>query len=1072
MGEMRDPWGGWLVFDTRLSPEVLTAQGAGTFDSTYTQAGPGPGIPEPADEASRWRPQISGAQTNNLRAVTLQGGFAGKKGAAIGYVVDNDALNSDIRGWDEPTVITGWTSSATAWNAGTLTDFAAAVNPISHKIAVLVHGNSAISRSLILDPRANGVGSNIWTNGFNWASAQGLTPPFAMAYDPDVPGRLLVWSGEGAAGTPATIGYYSDDDGTSWSQYTRGWNDTTFTGAGDPMSVAVAAGVDWLMAAGDRQWASSDRGITFEHIADLSGAQEHIRALRTKSGFLVTYIRVSDGFPCCRILPTARTPFSLATEIVVASTDLEEFVTCVDDDGIVYGYGRLDAEADRQRLYRSLDDGATWAAYTWDTYETDDVGYMRHFHLVASTGSLWGIGDAVGESQGWLHVIRYGGWSNVENGPGADGFYFSRRGRFGYGRYTGSGDAARVAAWFPADHPEDHGWSRIGGSGGTRSFTIEPGMRIVTAGSREDYLGGVAATDTNSIVGEAIARIDAAGPTVATSPMYITARISNGTREYGVKIRIGTTSFTVEDLTSGTVRETETHDCTQYTHWRWHVVDSKASVWYRIAGTTKWTLAADEVVLTDGGAGTFDSMQFGHDVGAFANCTSYWRFAAAAAGAEWRYDADPPADLDLDYTDGPRGLFFGKAVPQAAYGRFAVADATDVGEDIGFISGSGGATYFGEIVNLPVAYQHGIEQACPWLSPKPDRTWESTSFAEVKVVWDQGDEQHTWYGGALALVVLNAQPREFVLEVDDGSTGWTTLATLDKGWGSINYTRTGRTLVPRAGTAEIDRYIEEDEWRGGYVVCSTASSPVARRVAHNSPGFWTTDTDKQRVRITLEDVDGSETANGTGQIVHHSGVLVFYATSESQRRRLRVRIASAAVVPGDVYRAGVMAIARVVAFPSTSWDWRRITELSRTSRRGADQVLSVRETGPPRVVLAQGWADGVAAGKMRDIDTDPDYFGVVSTIALGTDEDAWSSPLRLIGGWLESGQIPMVAVAKLPAATGTITDPSLFLYGVLQSDSVSVSNVVGTEGVDEFLRVDAPVLEGIPWRGPARRRTE
>lgn len=1056
MGDKLAPWGGWLVFDTRLTPDVITAQGAGTYDSAYTQAGPGPGHPEPQDSASRWRPQVSGAQSVGLRVVTLQGGFAGRRGASVGYLLESDAANTDIRGWDEPTLLTDWTTTSTAWNNGTIGFWSAAVNPVTHEIVITVRGSS-LQRTLVYQPR-----TDTWTNGYNWAGNQGLVDPVAMAFDPERAERLLMWTGDGTAGDLETIAYSSDDNGASFDFYSRGWNDTTFTGVNDRSTVAVAAGLDWLMTNGSRQWASSDRGVTWESIEDMSADGVEFQALRTASGYAIVYLTDVTSRPAIRLLGSPRTPFSIATEIEIDSTTVDEVVACVAPDGIIYAVAGVDG---RLLVYRSIDDGATWAKYTWEASDNGNTADIVPRALVSAAGALYVIGTSGGTANGWLNVWRLGGWSNVENGPGGDANYNSRRGRHGYGQYGGSGAAATGRAYTPANMPESQGWTRAFALG-TRSLTAVPGLQIATTGANGEQFGHVSGESNLSHVGQAVLAVPTGGTITTNSKVHVSPELSNNVYSYGLAIRIDTDGIRVENG-AGTLLGTAAVACTSKIHIRWHLTKGKGSVWYRLPTTTKWTAVVVDGTVTDTATplGATDGLRWAHRSGGATDTTSVWYMVGWVSGGAFHYDVDSPTDLDDDYADGVRGLFFGKAIPSAASGRVAVPDATASTEGMAFIAAAGGSTRWSEIVSLPVEYQHGIEQACPWLSPKPDRTWESTTTEDdVKVVWDQGANAESWYGGALALVVLNAQPRLFVLEVDDGAGGWTTIGTLDKGWSSINYTRTGRTLVPRAGTATISRYLHEDELAGGYVVMNTAGDPVARRIVHNSAGYLTTDADKQQVRITLDGVDGTETANGSGEIVHHSGIAVFYVTSEAQRRRLRVRIDDDAVVPDGVYRAGVMAIARVVAFPSTSWDWRKILQLSRTTRRGADQVLSARETGPARFVLAQGWADGVAAGKMRTLATDPDYFGVTTGIAVGTDEDAWTSPLQLIATWLESGEVPVVSVSKLPAASGTITDPSLYLYGVLQSDAVSISNVTGTEGVDEQLRVDAPVLESIPWR--------
>jgi len=53
-----------------------------------------------------------------------------------------------------------------------------------------------------------------------------------------------------------------------------------------------------------------------------------------------------------------------------------------------------------------------------------------------------------------------------------------------------------------------------------------------------------------------------------------------------------------------------------------------------------------------------------------------------------------------------------------------------------------------------------------------------------------------------------------------------------------------------------------------------------------------------------------------------------------------------------------------------------------------------------------------------------------------------------------SGQLPLVVLPKIPATYTTITDPSLYLFGVLEG-TVQSAQVVGDEGVSEYVRIES-----------------
>ena len=80
---------------------------------------------------------------------------------------------------------------------------------------------------------------------------------------------------------------------------------------------------------------------------------------------------------------------------------------------------------------------------------------------------------------------------------------------------------------------------------------------------------------------------------------------------------------------------------------------------------------------------------------------------------------------------------------------------------------------------------------------------------------------------------------------------------------------------------------------------------------------------------------------------------------------------------------------------------------------------------------------------------------------VGSAEDTWLSLWGLLAGDLQSGQVPCVLLPKLPAASATILDPTLFHYGLFASDVLEVTGVTGTEGDNEIVRLGSGTFEGL-----------
>lgn len=1044
------------------------AQGVGAFDSAYTQSGPGPGVPEPASATSRWRPYLRGGQSVALTAATVRPGWPSSQGgAAVAYRLASESDPEDYRGWESHNIISDWTSPAAIWAAHDGGDDAIVVNPSSGQVVIISgHVSNIEARTARYQPR-----SDTWSAGYNWTSAQGLPTNRAMALDPEVDGRIILWAGTTGSGL-GSIAYYSDDDGSSWTLYSVGfWAQAPASTAN--LSVAVAPGVDWLAVTNDETWYSDDRGLTWRLNEDASAEGILLQAVRFGDSYVVLYLRDSDSHLCVRVLANARSSFVDAEEIEVIGAACETGTITVDNDGRAYVYGNVTA-TDGIRCATSVD-GRTWNSMRWGVWNETTPGWKFMFaasgggstylltHTIESTSALATTED--------LHLFVLGGWSTVEHGPGAADDYNTVRERVAWGEYLGSADAEEIGVWAPFDAPE-HGstWTRsTGGGGATRDLTVEPGLELDTTGLQSELYTRAVATGYATNQGQIKLRIAASGPDLGTaaapeSQAHVSITMADGAYTYNAVIELGADGVRVRD--GSTELDRLALDGTLPTQIRWHMTLGGISVWARQSGT-KWQQVCHEETVSDGGATvTGDRITWGHSLAGTDATVSYWQFVGCSAGGSFHEGVDALGDLDLTTLDGVRGLAFGRTLPPGR--SYPLPDASDIseGEDLGYLAAAGGPTFTGELVTLPVEYVHGVDKLYPDLSPSPSEYWEAEQGATAEVlVWDAGDDQERWRGGALLLVALRARLSTVAFRIDDGAGGWTTLGTLDLKLGDVTYALVGRTMVPVTGSAAVARYINEGELAGGWVRIRVGGVLMHRRIATNSAGYWTTASGVQKLRITLEGIDGTEDATGTGSIFHHSGVLVVYPSGDLPRRALSVQIGSLGLDASDTtpYRAGLLAPGRIVGVGATpGWDWERRLEVPMQVDRGADGSPRVTRLGPTRQVWSYGWQAGVMLQELR-LEADPgDWVGLSSGVPIGTEQDAWQL-WHYVDHLLEGGEIPCVALPYLPQTSGTtITDPTLYLYGVAIADSYVVSGVVGNEGTNEVIRPDGITIEQIP----------
>jgi hypothetical protein len=1061
---MMDPKFGVVVFPARLDSAHLTARGTGGVTSAYTESGAEPGVPVPEDENSRWRPALVGAQTQGLTLATVRGGYAGRRpGATVAYRLETDDDPEDYRGWSPPNLVTGWSSPPSEWGAGSAFARFAAVTEPSTGILVVVaqHGTTRDAMTWSYDPR-----SDTWTDAYDWGANQGLNEqntPTLLA-DPDVPGRVLLFSAGDAA-------YSSDDLGQTWQLYGRDYATAPLI-----FTVGARAGMDWLAYDGLRLLASSDRGATWDELEDVSadlGLNGTARIVPVDGGYLVAYLRDADAIPCCRRLRDARASFAAADEVEIGADDAESVHVTVDDDGTVYAYTRDVTLDDLVQVFASVDGGASWSRYKWAVMGwNSSTAYLIPEAVVSSTGSAYLLcSDSAGAED--VHLIRLGGWSTVESGGTGTTFRATSLERHGYGYYNGTlaGDWGGFYAPISLP-PSGPTWAAdLTGGTATTSSVGAPGLVINTgAATGRTYYRE---TGSNGVthVGEAQLRI--ATDSGANPPAFVESELTNGaTYSYRLQVRIDGGAVLALNGDDGTVLGTLIIDAaTADIHVRWHLAGgdsggpNQASVMVRPAGSTAWQEVCKDANVTNGTpVRASDAVTFGHRAVGTGTDISVWKFIGAADNASWLSGVDLANEQDLSPVDGLRGLAFGGPAPSPSTQPYPIPDATTAdGGPLGRLGGSG-PTHTGEIVSLPVAYRQGIEHVHPLESPSPTARWEASEDGETRLVYDL--EAASWVGGALAIVAAHATLRTAVLERDNGAGGWVTVTTLDLSLGPIDYDRNGDTIVPATGTAIIGRYLHEGEIVGGWVPLAAGADVVYRRIAYNSAGYWTDASGVEQVRIRLEGVDGTEDATGTADLYHHSGVVVGYPSIDPARRHYRLTVEPIATDDGQGHIAGILAVGRVVGVGAEpGWTWTRRTDPTRTVSRALDGSPSVREDGAPREVWAYGWQEGLMWQDYRLAASPGVAVGATGGRPIGTKMDAVKLE-ALIEHLSRSGEIPLVVLPRLPADGVTVTDPTMWLYGAPMADASQVSGVMGTEGLDEGVRYDGITVEALAGRTP------
>ncbi len=1076
-----DPGFGLVLIDGGISSSTLTAVGAGgagSADSIYTEAGPGPGAPVPADSASKWRPQIRQAQTVSVSVVTVRGGFPGRDGAQVLSRLAGETAN-DSRSWQEPCLITDWSSPADGWGSAiAYTDYAATVIEETGVIVVVAMDNATNNGQTWSYAPQTGV----WTTLYDWdaGALDGLNAPLGMTYDASR-SRLILWSGNddfrGITGFVMAIAYYSDDFGVTWQRYSQGvvYGQAGLQGSsGTDITVAQAPSGEWMLCTqrfAIDQWASSDRGVIWEKIADL--AIDRGRLVYGPAGFALIGIDGSSDLVCW-MSASARGPLALVSTVAVG--DYLGCVACVDGDGTIYVVAQGATAGPPGTLgnltaFRSFDGGLTWTKYEWGVYRSGSATvYLTPLQLLASSGAIYLFATPFGSSStnSTIAILKLGGWSQVAHGVGE--YYALSQYRHGWGTVSAATNAWSVG-YVPIALPQNQAWT-AGAATGTAAFSAEPGLHLsTTAGQAIDYFAGGPGPALFACAEVAVRLATSGNVTLATmgaagGGAYFNLVLSGVGYYYEARVDIASNGLQLREIGTPAILASATTDMTAvttpvptsgYVHVRLSLTKGNASAWYSRDGGLTWVRWANAVTIPNIAPFAANDVAF-FGIAAPQVGDAYFRLVGVAGSADWNYGIDSLSDIGSSAQNGVRGHIIGRSVPGLGY-AYPIPFAGVSGARMPLLTATGGPTYLGETVVLPVAYTYPVTALSPIDSPRPSLEWRSTDAAACRFVYDQGADQSSWYGGGVALIVIRAWPRQWVLERSENGTAWTTLGTLDLAVGTgLSWARVGRTITP-TGAPTIARYFQRDELKAGYLLDGT----YARKINSNSPGFWQASGTNQALRLQIAGATGADPASGTaGVLVAPTGVLCAYPAADTATRYLRITIAASQVTPDGTYHAGIAGIGEILGVGADpSWQWTVTHQMARRVTRFTDGGLAARRVGPSHRIGRYTWPDGIALQKMRLLTDVPDYVAISGGSPIGTMEDAWSSLPQALGSRLESGTLPVVMLPRLPTTDGvTLTQPELVLYGLAAADSIMLTGQPGgTEGVSEILVVDGFSVE-------------
>lgn len=1065
---------GILVHDERVNASSFS-----TTLSTYSEAGPRPGVPVPSTPSAM---VLETSGTMDTGTITIRSVRAGGVATSPDGEVEQGAFamrtnGTDWLGWNGPLVFAGWSplhtfSSGVAANQygnlhtihtddGTMLTAAQRFSTAGATRALVVLRTVGVTTTtIVVDTQAVGL----------------------VAYCPTLvrlpEGRLLLLSTKSLpAGQYTVRAYMSTDDGATWTKSAdsviRDELDAT-AAAPRRLRAAYSAGqILMLLAFRDttatvadsfRQYASADEGASFalvQAVDNTTAANDYTGGVHdlvvTPSGtFLAVFCASSrTSYPAnsavlYKVLPSAWVAWQTVvtttlSALTAPSANLTaggqlsastELCATRDEDGTVYVMSVDFATNQQTQIARS-----TAEVFTDWTEIGVQSATVPNVPLFAGTGNEW-VGGTVSAYNGTIRLVSQ--WDSA-TWPGQIGCSAIA----GYTTACVPWSPATEArpdsllgsrlTWLPYWLPDSAGWTLA--TAGIPVVSLNAGGYLnlqVPGAAVNTYTQAGPALTTNHTVA-AFAEWAA-----ITQRSELRLASSNGTNTYGIQVRYSGTTVDVLDSNGGATLATTTVTAGITIHIRAFLENNGASGCNAVVYLSTLTGG----LRTIRPATRICSVNTVSDAGVTAAATSVtWGQFNQANAAEsnwydvgWQAVAGASSVYDLALPSGLPGRPF-SAYPQTL----------DYGVQVRAVAGP---TLVDDEWTITARHDYAVENVLVSEAPSPRQSWRSVAATQQVLAWviESGAGAVTPLRGPLgALYLGGCNFRTATLEGRNSAGVFVSLGTVDMSAQSapLKWTRAGTMIEPDTSSATSAGYFwPHGILRGARFVPDTtaASGLTAKAIASSSEGNWTNQSGR-RLRLEVASSSGLGASGTNGAIVHRSGLLVWNNDPRYNAYRLTI---PAQHTLEDYFEIGTLVLGHVMTF-GRRYSWGRTIQTSpnTTLTTGRSGARRAQNFGPARRSVEIGWTDGTDVSAVRT-GTPADY---VNAAASGGGEAAatwYDAPLSIEGlvRELYGSATPVVYLPWIERkALNTVyqaSHPDLMLYGRIVSD-VSIETVQGEE---------------------------
>lgn len=1058
-------WQGVLLQEPRAT--LWAAQ------SSYTEAGPRPGIPEPQAATSAVLESAGVMAAAGYLEVRVQrpgtADLASGRGLAV---VWRPATTGDWRGWDPPGVIMGqepleWTGGgveATPEDACTLADgtvlVAAAVKSVTYRVRVYRRHPTTFAWSFV----------DVYTgDAFTLLeSALCVLTDRVILYhwvrdSPTSKGNLRAWSSTDSGATWTLWAPYVLSDDTNLADRTL----RRIRAAFDGRNVCIVVWTRLIVGGAVRerltQYASSTLGASAALIGETVGGAAATHAgyqdlvALPGGGFLMVSLPVGLSQQPRWIAAGSAWDSLVATQgtllVAVAwgvlngageAFDSGDVALTTTDDGAIFVYS-TQASGGRGEVYRSADAGATWVA-VGEGGVGSDGGWQYHGATAERPIDLvvtWWRGRVV-------MAARYA--------TGADALHASVLYLGGYSTVTLPGAALALAdttriqwewTYLPWRVPGSVGWTAAGL--GTETVVLSE-LQVTTNLQTRTFSRAPVGTLLSFV---ALLEVEAVtGGSLTTNDITIQLRLADTFQDRRLRLRFASTGFRVVDDSGPTTVGDVTYAAPgthQVLIWfgggTIAVANAVCTVWWRarsMDSDAPWTLGPTSTTLGFVGVPlATHQIQWGHD-----------NIAAGATQSDWRL---------VMYAYGPNtgAGFTGFVNPDSLFGRTLVGQPVDIDDGTAVVLRSGPGAY-ADTWKIRPRFDFEIARLDSRVIGSPRVAWRNVVHGveqTIALVHSTPTGSPSDIGsGAVGLALFGANIRLFELQGWDGAA-WVLLASGDLAdtTESLRWERGADSVRPSAAATVGDMpWLDSEECVGGTFEFDTG---VTRKIAHNTGGAWR--AVGRKAQLALSGITGAEPASGTnGRIWMPSGVLLFtLAAADFGAFRLRI---PAQTTADGYYQIGTMVLGPVVSWHQR-YGWGRVVrtvpgvEVTETS----DRIVRTRQLGPIRREWEIDWTDGYDETPTSPAEApDPDYYAGSPTPgkrALG----AVGAGARLLEGTfrlLDGPASPLVYLPRVPSAdTAMLTRREQF--GLCRvANELRRDVVLGDEAASEHARITALLL--------------